>query len=173
MPPKQLEDIARTLDIFYPHAARARRRMIESQGRFVHYTTAANALNIIRSKRVWMRNTTCMADYREVQHGCDALNRYFNDAAHKEAFSAAVNEYGGQTLPTKHLRYLISGGRALNYRPTSHQFLSTTKRKTCTAGSQCGVCLKELNRPRTRVLRSSPPPSSVLGRNRPWRVPPV
>src|SRR6516225_3809383 len=95
MTPKQLEDISRTLGIFYPYAARARCRMIESQGRFVHYTTAANALNIIRTKRMWMRNTTCMADYREVQHGCDALNRHFNNAAHKDAFSSAVNECGG------------------------------------------------------------------------------
>jgi hypothetical protein len=32
--------------------------------RFVHYTSAEAALSIIRSKRIWMRNTTCMSDYR-------------------------------------------------------------------------------------------------------------
>jgi hypothetical protein len=36
------------------------------QLRCAHYTSAEAALRIINSKCLWMRNTTCMSDYREV-----------------------------------------------------------------------------------------------------------
>ena len=62
--------------ILIPHARRQRETHYADHSatnnpiaRFVHYTSADAALKIIGSKRVWMRNTTCMADYREVQHG--------------------------------------------------------------------------------------------------------
>jgi hypothetical protein len=86
------EQTAKLLNIFLPYAARCRERMIGENGRFVHYTSAANALSIIKSRRFWMRNTTCMSDYREVRHGLDALNRYFNNEPHKKAFSVALND---------------------------------------------------------------------------------
>ena len=60
-------------------------------GRFVHYTSADNALKILNSKCIWMRNTTCMSDYREVNHGLDALNRYFANSPSKQAFTDALN----------------------------------------------------------------------------------
>jgi len=56
---------------------------------FVHYTSAEAALKIIRSKRLWMRNTNCMADFREVQHGVDLLNGFFT-TERKERFCGAV-----------------------------------------------------------------------------------
>jgi hypothetical protein len=92
MTPEQIETASKTMDIFFPYASRKRRRMIENNGRFVHYTTAENALNIIKSKRIWMRNATCMTDYREVHHGFEALNRYFKLATTKDEFNTAVNE---------------------------------------------------------------------------------
>jgi hypothetical protein len=60
--------------------------------RFVHYTSAEAALNIIRTKRLWMRNAMCMADYREVQHGFDIFNRFFSDQAKLKGFIAALDE---------------------------------------------------------------------------------
>src|SRR5258708_4206351 len=59
--------------------------------RFVHYTSAESALKIIESKRVWMRNTTCMADYREVQHGFEMFNRFFSDEQRKKKFYGALD----------------------------------------------------------------------------------
>ena len=64
-------------DIFRPHTRRQQDKAYERQNkskdtamngqlRFVHYTTARAALSIIKSKRMWMRNATCMSDYREV-----------------------------------------------------------------------------------------------------------
>src|SRR4051812_4792419 len=65
--------------IFMPHAKKQRDDAHKRQKRpgkageqifrCAHYTSAEAALSIIKTKRIWMRNTTCMADYREVQHG--------------------------------------------------------------------------------------------------------
>ena len=38
-----------------------------------------------------MRNTTCMSDYREVQHGFDILNKFFSDKRKADAFIAALD----------------------------------------------------------------------------------
>jgi hypothetical protein len=61
------------LEIFLPSAQQIRQDMINSKGRFVHYTSAENGLKIIKGKTVWMRNTNCMSDYREVRHGYDTF----------------------------------------------------------------------------------------------------
>lgn len=57
------------LEIFFPSAHQVRQDMINSNGRFVHYTSAENGLKIIKGKTFWMRNTNCMIDYSEVLHG--------------------------------------------------------------------------------------------------------
>jgi hypothetical protein len=81
--------------IFMPQAKRQRdeanSKILETgrndgQLRFVHYTSAEAALKIIHSKRLWMRNTTCMSDYREVLHGYDMLYRFFSDKSKGTAF---------------------------------------------------------------------------------------
>jgi len=59
--------------------------------RFVHYTSAEAALKIIVSKRVWMRNTTCMADYSEVQHGFEILQKFFAEDTRKTQFYEAID----------------------------------------------------------------------------------
>lgn len=79
--------------IFMPDARRRRDKLYIGQTkppRFVHYTSAYAALQIIEKKRVWLRNTTCMADYREVQHGYDMLLEYFNTPA-KAALRASLD----------------------------------------------------------------------------------
>jgi hypothetical protein len=86
------EQTAKLLNIFLPYAVRCRERILTEKGRFVHYTSAANALSIIKNRRIWMRNTTCMSDYREVHHGVDALNRYFNNEPHRQEFAGALND---------------------------------------------------------------------------------
>ena len=82
--------------IFSPVAKRRRdewygNKSHSSSARFVHYTSADSALKIISSKRLWMRNTTCMSDYREVQHGFELLNRFFSDESKKNVFIAALD----------------------------------------------------------------------------------
>ncbi len=84
----------------------------DGQLRFVHYTSAEAALNIIRTKQLWMRNTTCMSDYSEVQHGFDILNKFFADNAKRSAFVAALDTCSPDGGTDKmQSRYSISGGR--------------------------------------------------------------
>ena len=100
----ELFELGLRLDgIFTPYAKRQREKFYTEKGgikpsaRFVHYTTADAALKIIGSKRVWMRNTTCMADYREVQHGFEMLQRFFGDATRKKQLYDALNAVSGNT----------------------------------------------------------------------------
>ena len=97
----ELERTIRLNKIFMPHAMRQREETSSRQTnkltgeapkafRFAHYTTAEAALNIMRTKRLWMRNTTCMADYREVQHGFDILKSFFDPTKTAE-FAAALD----------------------------------------------------------------------------------
>jgi hypothetical protein len=84
------------MSITMPHALKQmqavyQRTPDQTHSRFVHYTTAEAALNIIRTKQFWLRNTNCMPDYREVQHGFDIFNRYFLDAAKRKAFVDAFD----------------------------------------------------------------------------------
>jgi hypothetical protein len=89
--------------IFMPHTRRQRdeahkRLLVTSnaqpgavQLRCAHYTSAESALRMIESKRVWMRNTTCMSDYREVQHGFGIIKNFFAAKANKDAFVAVLD----------------------------------------------------------------------------------
>jgi hypothetical protein len=93
-----LDDRIRLEGIFMPNARSRREKAYPKKNavgkepaRFVHYTTAEAALKIIRSKRMWMRNTTCMADYREVQHGFEILLKIF-DKPRTEAFAAVLDK---------------------------------------------------------------------------------
>ena len=78
------EDVQRDIKlegIFMPHARKQRENFYAKGGRFVHYTSADAAISIIKNKRIWMRNTTCMSDYSEVQHGYKMLRSFFSDEA--------------------------------------------------------------------------------------------
>lgn len=83
-PPPSREELDRLkpiFDLFTPYAAsKARERFPtrESRAQFVHYTSAEAALSIIKDKRFWMRRTSCMTDYREVNHGFNMLKRLFD-----------------------------------------------------------------------------------------------
>jgi hypothetical protein len=87
----QIAAIEKLNSILFRYADSKRKEMIQRKGRFVHYTSAENALSIIRSRCLWMRNTNCMSDYREVHHGFDVLRRFFGDNANRELFTTALN----------------------------------------------------------------------------------
>lgn len=91
---EEFERRIRLESIFMPHSRALRDAFYagRASARFVHYTSAEAALSIISGKRIWMRNTTCMADYREVQHGFDMLNSFFLDTGRKAQFVTAFDE---------------------------------------------------------------------------------
>src|SRR6516162_8831523 len=88
------------LEAIFMHSRRQREEAYRNQGkcftekqpiRLVHYTSVAAALSIIKSKCIWMRNATCMADYQEVQHGFDILYRFFPDGLSNNPFVRALD----------------------------------------------------------------------------------
>lgn len=63
--------------------------------RFVHYTSAEAAMNIIRSQEAWLRNPHCMNDYSELQHGLDCLAKAF----HSEKVGTDFKNYINSLFP--------------------------------------------------------------------------
>jgi Protein of unknown function (DUF2971) len=60
--------------------------------RFVHYTTADAAMNILRSREVWMRKSSCMNDFLEVQYGLTRLYRAYLQTDTGKMFKSILNE---------------------------------------------------------------------------------
>ncbi len=89
MTPEFMQRAIRLERIFMPYAQRQRREIYVRQTnaepapgaviRFAHYTSAHAAMSIINEKRIWMRNTKCMSDYSEVQHGFAMLREFFSE----------------------------------------------------------------------------------------------
>jgi hypothetical protein len=81
--PEKWELNRKLADVFVPLSREKSKRLYPDgekspAAKFVHYTSADAALKILRSKRLWMRNTLCMGDYLEVQHGHDMIFNAFN-----------------------------------------------------------------------------------------------
>lgn len=73
--------------VFFPYADDRSTEVVAKGRRFVYYTTAETAYRIIRSKEIWMRSTSTMNDYLEVEHGFDCLN-----AAYKSESGTLLRE---------------------------------------------------------------------------------
>lgn len=58
--------------------------------KFVHYTSASNALSIIQKQKVWMRNASVMNDFSEVQHGQRCLAAAWNDRTQGTRFKGLL-----------------------------------------------------------------------------------
>jgi DUF2971 family protein len=67
-------DQARLYKIFFPYASRRIAEATTSNRRLVYYTSADTAVSVIRNREVWMRKSSLMNDYREIEHGFDCLN---------------------------------------------------------------------------------------------------
>jgi hypothetical protein len=95
--PEIFEQGIRLADIMMPYFMKKTRELFlqkpgQPRGRLVHYTDAEAALKIIRTKRFWMRNTNCLSDFSEVQHGFDILQRFLAIKEKKESFTDALDD---------------------------------------------------------------------------------
>lgn len=88
------EMIERLSSIFMPYSQARRAFVKNNKLKFVHYTTAENALDIWRSRRIYLRNTVCMNDYREFRHGLDYLLEIFHEETSRKQFINAINLCG-------------------------------------------------------------------------------
>jgi hypothetical protein len=95
--PDQYALAERLEGVFMPYAHEQRLDVIKRNGRFAHYTSAENALNIINGREIWLRNTVLMSDYSEVMHGHQHLVKFFSNPDRKAEFIAALDEcaHGG------------------------------------------------------------------------------
>jgi hypothetical protein len=94
-----MQEIDRTVvnqleSIFLPTLKTRRDEIKVRKGRFVHYTSAENALKIVQLKRLWMRNAKCMNDYMEISHGHQLLVQFFQDENRKKLFFKVLEPWG-------------------------------------------------------------------------------
>lgn len=61
--------------------------------KFVHYTSAENALKIIKSNSIWLRDARCMNDYMEIHHGYQMLRGFFSDGKNSEKFNTIFSNF--------------------------------------------------------------------------------
>ena len=66
-------DELKLTSLFLPASFQQRATALRSGTRFVHYTTASAAASIVGNRSVWLRNTTTMNDYREINFGIDQV----------------------------------------------------------------------------------------------------
>jgi hypothetical protein len=63
----------KSFQIFHPLAFDKTAKAFETRQRFVHYTSADTALKMFRNREVWMRKSSCMNDFMEIEHGFACL----------------------------------------------------------------------------------------------------
>lgn len=80
--------VVETLERIFMPLAYGKREKMKDGGRFVHYTSADNAVKIITTRRFWMRNARCMNDYMELTFGHQHLVQIFqkNEQELQKAF---------------------------------------------------------------------------------------
>src|SRR5438876_3613749 len=77
------EDQTRLFKIFFSYSFERTLKAATSNQRFVYYTNADTVVSIIRNKEVWMRKSSLMNDYREIEHGFDCLNAAYQNNREK------------------------------------------------------------------------------------------
>lgn len=85
---EELDNIHRRLfsDIY------ERRELVaEQKKRFVHYTTADGAKGWFIGKTVWLRDTSVMNDFTEIEHGLNCIAKAYNSKDVGARFKAAVD----------------------------------------------------------------------------------
>lgn len=63
--------------IFFPHTDRRTKAVQDEQSRFVYYTSAETACKIITNEEIWMRSTSTMNDYMEIEYGLQCLSEAY------------------------------------------------------------------------------------------------
>ena len=75
--------------IFMPYALKRQAVARDNGTRFVHYTDANAAMKILQSRELWMRKSSCMNDFMEIEHGLECLTKTYNGKV-GDKFKAAL-----------------------------------------------------------------------------------
>ncbi len=81
----------RLWQIFHPFAAAQQSAVLSNNTRFVHYTRAEVAKNILKEREVWMRKSIGMNDFMEVQYGMACLKAAYQSGA-ADKFKITLDE---------------------------------------------------------------------------------
>lgn len=94
--------------LFIPHEDARRADLFSSGRKLIHYTSAENAVRIIKNREIWLRNVRVMNDFMEVDHGFNLISRALTPqsdptievgmAAVRSALNAAHQEIMEQAL---------------------------------------------------------------------------
>jgi hypothetical protein len=79
--------------LIIPFLTKGKEELLAKGNKFVHYTSAENAMSIINTKKIWMRSPKCMNDYMEISHGHNKLLTFFNTQEYRDKFINAVDLY--------------------------------------------------------------------------------
>lgn len=88
-------DQIRLARIFFPYAFERRDALLSKGTRLVHYTLADAAVNMLQKKEIWMRKTSCMDDFMEVEHGIECLQAAYRGEGGKRFKAALESAYKG------------------------------------------------------------------------------
>ncbi|WP_343116801.1 DUF2971 domain-containing protein [Ostreiculturibacter nitratireducens] len=66
-------------EVFFPYASSKMDNARKADLKFSHYTSAENALKIIKNNEVWLRNSNVMNDFSEIQHGENCIRAAWDD----------------------------------------------------------------------------------------------
>jgi hypothetical protein len=69
--------------LLFPYMYRKITELRENNTHFVHYSTAEAAMNMIGKAEVWMRKSTCMNDFMEIDHGWGCLTAAYRSESGK------------------------------------------------------------------------------------------
>lgn len=83
--------LSRHASVFRPYAYRRQQKALTAGTRFVHYTSAAVGLEILRKKEVWLRNSQVMNDFSEVHHGERCLEAAWKDDSLRERLKRVLD----------------------------------------------------------------------------------
>lgn len=64
-----------------------RTKLVMGGQKLIHYTSAENALKIIKNREIWLRNVRVMNDYMEVNHGFNLIARSLHQNADQSVAS--------------------------------------------------------------------------------------
>lgn len=73
------EKLYHTIPKVFLNYAGQREFALKSLGNLAYYCSADTAYNVIKNKELWLRKTTCMNDYKEIDYGLEKLKKLFND----------------------------------------------------------------------------------------------
>ncbi|PHR59090.1 MAG: hypothetical protein COA43_09550 [Robiginitomaculum sp.] len=80
-------------ELFFHHMLDRMQEFKNAKYRYVHYTSASVLLSILEKKEIWLRHTTLMNDYQEIERGIQAVTGYFGPKQEKSTpFWEALDE---------------------------------------------------------------------------------